>query len=97
MIKGAVLPDDDNDVLDGSCRRWGRCLGVGGLGQSREHLQRNQHHRAALQGPVRGVDRTFQGDTSRNTEGLAYAVGEFILSAINLEAVTPSMCNATMK
>jgi hypothetical protein len=40
-------------------------LGVGGLWQSRKHLQRNHHHCATLQGPVRGVDNTFQGDTSR--------------------------------
>jgi hypothetical protein len=28
-------------------------------------LQRNHHHCATLQGPVGGVDITFQSDTSR--------------------------------
>ena len=65
MIKGAVFADDDNYMLDGSGSRRSSCLGVGGLGQSRKHLQRNEHHRAALQSPVRGIDSTFQGDTSR--------------------------------
>jgi hypothetical protein len=39
------------------------------LWQSRKHLQRNQHHGAALQGPVRGADSTFQSDTSRKLRG----------------------------
>jgi hypothetical protein len=72
-------------------------LGVGGLWQSRKHLQRNQHHGAALQSPVRGVDSTFQSDTSRKLRERFGAAGEYNLSAITVEARVVLTCHAQMK
>src|SRR5580700_5260853 len=100
MIEGTVFTNDNDDVFDGCCGgRGSSCLGVGGLRQSRKHLQRNHHHCATLQCPVRDSDLAIrcQSGTSKKLRKTAGAVGECILSLDNRRTSASAACQIKMK